>query len=296
MNPWDIDRLQAYKQKYNIDSISAIIIDEISMVSAWMFAYLDAQLKEAKQNYTNSFGEAGVLMQDFDQQSPIGGSSLRHLGIQFLKHKYQHKHNIFYTKLSIQKTVQLHIIMLKNRKFIWNCSSSERIHSILLFQGSRTHGKSSNRWAQAFLWLHQYQTVSQSDLDNMNDLSFCTRIVPGHYEHQDIHGIIIYFWAHNFNTLIIFWEKQIKSIRGVAWQIRMICRKTNMFLWVLCPSLTSISHSYHKSQCTSSPCYPCKRTFFGNRLHWWKSFDDSIRLTPIGSNMELHTLPTAMNE
>ena len=50
VKPWEADGLQAFKQKYNVDNISAIIIDEISMVKAWMLAYLDERLKEAKQN------------------------------------------------------------------------------------------------------------------------------------------------------------------------------------------------------------------------------------------------------
>ncbi len=50
VKPWDSDRLQAFKQKYHVDNISAIIIDKISMVKAWMLAYLDERLKEAKQN------------------------------------------------------------------------------------------------------------------------------------------------------------------------------------------------------------------------------------------------------
>ena len=72
VKPWDLDRLQAFKQKYNVDNISAIIIDEISMVKAWMLAYLDEQLKEAKQNYSKPFGGVAVFMLgDFDQQPPI---------------------------------------------------------------------------------------------------------------------------------------------------------------------------------------------------------------------------------
>ena len=53
VKPWDEDRLQAFKQKYYVDIISAIIIDEISMVKARMLAYLDERLKEAKQIIAN---------------------------------------------------------------------------------------------------------------------------------------------------------------------------------------------------------------------------------------------------
>ena len=68
--------MQSFKQKYNVDHILVITIDEISMVKAWMLAYLDERLKEAKQNYSKPFGGVAVLMLgDFDQQPPIQGSS-----------------------------------------------------------------------------------------------------------------------------------------------------------------------------------------------------------------------------
>ena len=80
VKPWDEDRLQAFKQKYNVDNISGIIIDEISMVKAWMLAYLDGRLNEAKQNYSTPFGGVAALMLgEFDQQPTTAGSCLPHL-------------------------------------------------------------------------------------------------------------------------------------------------------------------------------------------------------------------------
>ncbi len=46
VKPWDEGRLQAFKQNHNVDNISAVIIDEISMVKAWMLAYLVYGLKK----------------------------------------------------------------------------------------------------------------------------------------------------------------------------------------------------------------------------------------------------------
>ena len=51
------------------------------------------------------------MVGDFDQQTPIGESSLLHLVIQILQQEYQYKHNIFYTKLSKQQTVKQHSTM-----------------------------------------------------------------------------------------------------------------------------------------------------------------------------------------
>jgi len=84
IKPWDPDCLQTFKQKYNVNNLSAIIIDEISMVKPWMLAYLDERLKEATQTYDKPFGGVAVIMLgDFDQQPPIGGSSLQHLAVDF---------------------------------------------------------------------------------------------------------------------------------------------------------------------------------------------------------------------
>ena len=52
IKPWDPDHRQTFK-KINIDNITAIIIDEMSMVKPWMLTYLDERLKEATQNYDN---------------------------------------------------------------------------------------------------------------------------------------------------------------------------------------------------------------------------------------------------
>ena len=74
-----------------------------------MLAYLEERLKEAKQNYSKPFeGVAVLMLGDFDQQPPIGGSSLPHLAVHFLQQEYQQKYHIFYTKLSKQQTVKLH--------------------------------------------------------------------------------------------------------------------------------------------------------------------------------------------
>ena len=49
-----------------------------------MLTYLDEWLKEDIQNYDKPFGGVPVIMLgDFDQQPPIGGSFLPHLAMEF---------------------------------------------------------------------------------------------------------------------------------------------------------------------------------------------------------------------
>ena len=87
---WDPDRLQQFKQMYNVTTTSALIIDKISMAKPWMLTYIDERLKEATQVYDKPFRGLAVLMfGDFDQQAPIGGSSLPHLSISLLEQEYQ---------------------------------------------------------------------------------------------------------------------------------------------------------------------------------------------------------------
>ena len=45
-----------------------------------------------------------------------------------------------------------------------------------------------------------YQTLSQSDFNNMNDLLFGTIIVTGNYEWQELNAFFANLWAHHFNT------------------------------------------------------------------------------------------------
>ena len=49
IKPWNANCLEEFKRKFNMDKISVIIIDEISMIKAWMLTYLDARLKQATQ-------------------------------------------------------------------------------------------------------------------------------------------------------------------------------------------------------------------------------------------------------
>ena len=107
IKPWDTDCLQRCKQTYNADNISAIIIDEISMVEPWMLVYLHEHHKGGTKKYAEPIGCAVVIMLgDFDQQPSIGGSSLPHLTMEFQK-KSVSTNITFYTNLSKQKALEI---------------------------------------------------------------------------------------------------------------------------------------------------------------------------------------------
>ena len=60
-----------------ISTIKKEIVDEISTVKPYMFAYLHARLMELYRDSGKPFGgRAVVLLGDFDQLPPVGGDSL----------------------------------------------------------------------------------------------------------------------------------------------------------------------------------------------------------------------------
>ena len=70
IKPWNVDCLQAFKQEYNVDHLSALIIDGISMAKHWMLTYLDECLKEDHVCVTLS---GGRTMKCIHRGLPEGG-------------------------------------------------------------------------------------------------------------------------------------------------------------------------------------------------------------------------------
>jgi hypothetical protein len=107
-SPWVPDKLEQFKKMYDMSNLSLIVLDEVSMVKPWMLAYLDERLKEATQNFDQPFGGVALVMfGDFDQQLPIGGSSMPRFSMKLLEKEYQRQHRIFFTKQSKRDSVEI---------------------------------------------------------------------------------------------------------------------------------------------------------------------------------------------
>jgi hypothetical protein len=215
VKPWDPDRLQAFKEKYDVDHLSAIIIDEISMVKPWMLAYVDARMREATQEYDKPFGGVAVILfGDFNQQPPIGGSSLPHLSISILEKENERKNKMQFVKKSRQDKVEIESTL--NRKGIRLFQDMPRL---VLTQQHRCatdpiHMANLDKMSSGSKMtpkdLEIYQTVSQSKLNQLEDLLFATIIVTGNYERQELNAFVANLWAHYFHTHVIRWQKHMK--------------------------------------------------------------------------------------
>jgi hypothetical protein len=212
--PWDADRLQHFKRMYDINNLSVIIVDEISMVKPWMLAYLDERMKEATQVFDKPCEGIGIIMfGDFDQQPPIGGSSLPHFAMKVLEKEYQKKNKIFFTKTSRQDAVEMNSTLCRIGarlfesasclKFIsqHRCAKDPQLEAILNKMNS---GQTIN--PRDF---DLYRTVSESDLKNLDEFLFGTIIVTGNYERQELNSYMANLWAKHFNTHVIRWKRKI---------------------------------------------------------------------------------------
>ena len=182
------------------------------MVKPWMLAYLDARLKEVTGS-SKPFGGIPVLMLgDFDQQPPIGGSSLPQLLIKFLAKKYQQKQHMYYVNQTREEEVEMkshlsatgvklfqqagHLRLTKQHR----CAQDPQHMSLLNAMNS-----SSKVTAK---YLEIYKILSKEDLIP-EEFLFATIIVTGNYERHEINALQAQLWAESHHTHVICWKREV---------------------------------------------------------------------------------------
>ena len=180
-----------------------------------MLAYIDERLKEATQVYNKPFGGISIIMLgDFDQLPPIGGSSLPHLSTVLLEKKYQQNHHIFYTKQSRQQKVEIDSTLCRRGVKLFQQAGHLTLHTQhrckndVKHMANLTKMRSGSNMMPSDLDL--YKTLSVSNLKDITELLYATIIVTGNYERQELNRLVASMWAHNFGTHVIRWKKKIK--------------------------------------------------------------------------------------
>jgi hypothetical protein len=199
---------------YNINNLSIIIVDEISMVKPWMLSYLDDRMKEAMQVFDKPFGGVGIVMMgDFDQQPPIGGSSLPHFAMKVLEKEYQKKHKIFFTNKSRQDAVEMNSTLCRIGVRLFQSASYLKFISQHRCTRDPQHVANLNKMTSGHTITPQdfdlYRTVSASDMKNLDEFLFGTIIVTGNYERQELNSYMATLWAKHFNTHVIRWKRKV---------------------------------------------------------------------------------------
>jgi hypothetical protein len=303
--PWDPDRLQQFKQMYDITTTSAIIIDEISMVKPWMLAYIDDRLKEATQVFDKPFGGLAVLMfGDFDQQAPIGGSSLPHLSISLLEQEYQRKHKIFYTKQSRMEKVEMNSTLSRKGVQLFKSADHLKLSTQHRCIDDQAHmaiiDKMNSGNAITPEDLELYKTFTEEDMKDLDNFLFSTIIVTGNYERHEFNAFMAHLWALHFNTHVIRWKKKVRDDK---WKGKPRCdealreaEQQSCFYELFVPAGPGyISHNINL----------CNDLANGTEIREHSpAFDDAeekiylehmLATTPVGEVIDLPEPPTAIN-
>ena len=303
--PWDPDKLEQFKKMYDLENASVIILDEVSMVKPWMLAYLDERMKEATQVFDKPFGGISLVMfGDFDQQSPIGGSSLPHFAMRLVEKEYQHKFKIFFTNRTKEETVEINSTLCRSGVRLFETAHLLRLTSQHRCTKDPEHMANLNKMNSGSKMTSEdfnlYKTFSSDDLKNLDDFLMSTVIVTGNYERQEINSFMLGLWAKQYNTHIVRWKRKMKYDK---WRGRP---RTNEAL------LNAEQQSCFYEQFTPmAPAYLTNNLNVHNdlangtlvRLHSL-AFDDPadktlldelIASTPPGENIDLPYPPTAIN-
>ena len=305
IKPWDKNKLEAFKQRCDIENLSAIIIDEISMVKPWMLTYIDERLKEARQIYDKPFGGVSIIvLGDFDQQPPIGGSSLPRLAITLLEKEYQRKHNIFYTKQSRQDKVEINSTLCRR-----GVRTFEQMGHLKL---STQHRCANDPQHMALLAkmnagskitpldLELYKTLSSSDLRNLNELLYATIIVTGNYERQELNSFVAGLWARHFHTHVVRWKKKVKYDRwkgrpSTEEEMQEAEEQTCFYEYFVprCPAY--ITHNINLDADLVNGTSAEEHSLGFDSAEEKTYLDNMIKITPIGGIIDLPTPPIAIN-
>ena len=212
IDKWDEEKLRAFKNKYDLDNISVIVIDEISTVKAYHLAYLNARLQQACCCDKPFGGKAVVLLGDFDQLPPVCGKSIPEIAMLIEQERCSsgggnirrmpHSKKHFEITSVVRQGVQLftdakHINLTEQHR------SEDQEHTDLLLKMSSGANLCPDD-------LKDYKLLSSED----RDFEFATILTPGNRERHEFNSIQSQRWALKKKTNVIRWRKKIRKWRG----------------------------------------------------------------------------------
>jgi len=215
IKPWSDKKRKRFLQRYDLKRISCIIVDEISTVKPYMLAYLNARLMELYPESSKTFGGlAVVLLGDFDQLPPVGGSSLAGAAM-----KYEEKEckkaakanddglDDFLSGRGVATSLDIKaagILLFERAKYIkltQQHRSKDPEHTALLERVSRRR-KFHKRD------LDSYKELSEQDMSENGEFAFATMVVTGNAERHELNAIQAKRWASQNNTKVVRWLRK----------------------------------------------------------------------------------------
>ena len=211
---WNPKRLEEFKSMFDLQKVSAIIIDEISTVQPHMLGYINARLQEATQNYDSPFGGiAVVLLGDFDQLPPVGGTSIPELAMTMLQRNID---NTGHGKMNAP-------LLLNKKDDEANITSIARRGVEVFLKANhvkltRQHRSEDRDHTELLNRMSNGEAITPGDFDTYKllgaldkEFEFATILTPGNRERLEFNWMQSLRWAHQNNTNVVRWHKRIKE-------------------------------------------------------------------------------------
>ena len=216
VTPWKEEKLMKLKRKYNLDRISAIIIDEISTVKPYMLGYLNARLQVACCNDKPFGGKAIVLLGDFDQLPPAGGLSIPQISMIIEEQK---------NASSIKRMMRRRRIPARSKKDLELTSITrqgvEQFTGAIHINLTEQHRSEDQEHTDLLGRMSAGETIGPEDLKDYKTLSaddfsyeFATILTPGNKERHEFNNIQSQRWAKKYKTQVVRWARREKNWKG----------------------------------------------------------------------------------
>ena len=220
IRPWSDAKRKKFKLRYDLDRISCIIVDEISTVKPYVLAYLNARLIELYPESGKPFGgRAVVILGDFDQLPPVGGSSLAGAAMKYEEEQFKRATRssthgtdnrvmqAFLEGNNMDKSIDITaagVLLFERVRYIRLTAqhrSKDPRHTAFLNEISSSGRINTQR-------LKDYKLLSASDMSFDGDFSFATMVVTGNAERHELNAIQAKRWAAQRNTKVVRWFRK----------------------------------------------------------------------------------------
>ena len=204
---WKDDEKRALKRMFgqNIDSICAVIIDEVSTIQPYMLAYLSIRMQELFENDKPFGGRMVILLGDFDQKPPTaGGKSGTLPGVVM---KYIEEEGAPPTSKSAEMLglAQMGGFLFTKFRYIELTTqhrSGDPKHMALINKMSKTGVGPTVQDLKS-----TYKKLSREDMES-DDFRFATNIVTGNAERRDINAWQAKRWAVHYGVNPVRWPRK----------------------------------------------------------------------------------------
>ena len=206
IKPWNKDKLRNFKRLYDLDRISMIVIDEISTVKSFVAGYLNARLQEACCCDKPFGGKAIIMLGDFDQLPPAGGSTMPEVAMSIEKEKY-FKRGGTLRRLAFNK---------KQYEITSVCRQGvEQFTKATLINLTEQHRSEDPEHTELLNRMSAGESIGLEDLRDYKilsshdkDFEFATILTPGNRERHEFNKIQSNRWAMKHGTNVIKWPRR----------------------------------------------------------------------------------------